>query len=124
LELARQDPKSIIIIIIILRRYIGHYLGITYSDMNEWRTAVGDDNHSLSVYPFFTSLNDPTINQILLNNAGLAIAGIDTDIDGNSRHVSEPDIGAKEYDPCGQMPGSTRYYLPQARWNQGLWMYG
>ena len=96
------------------RGIIGNFEGVIYSELDGWRTDTGQDNHSLSVNPFYTSPQDLSINQILLNNAALAIAGIDTDIDGVQRHLSEPDIGAKEYDPCTTDAGLNRIIAPSS----------
>jgi hypothetical protein len=98
---------------------IGSFQEITYSNINDWRGAVGHDDHSIAVYPFFSSENDPTINQILLNNIGLAISGIDKDIDGSPRHISDPDIGAKEFDPCEKDAGINRVLSPSSPVERG-----
>jgi gliding motility-associated-like protein len=84
---------------------IGYFNGTRYYDLTSWRTASGMDNNSLSIIPFYTSDTDLSINQALLNNTAIPVSGITTDIDGNPRNPSNPDIGAKEYNPCAPDAG-------------------
>ena len=78
------------------------------------------DNNSLSVTPFFTSETDLSINQVLLNNAGLPVSGIDNDIDGNPRDPVSPDIGAKEYSLCSPDAGINSVVSPQNPLSGGM----
>jgi len=96
------------------KQVIGYYNGNFYSDLSSWSNALGTDNNSLSANPFFTSGTDLSINQILLNNAGLGIPGIETDIDGTPRDPEHPDIGAKEYNPCEVDAGINDLVSPQS----------
>jgi gliding motility-associated-like protein len=91
---------------------IGYLNGTTYSDLPSWRTATGQDLHSLSVPPFFNSETDLGINQVLLNNAGIPVTGVIDDIDGTLRNPATPDIGAKEYDPCDPDAGINAFTSP------------
>lgn len=79
---------------------IGSYAAEIYTDLDAWSAALGMDESSVSVMPFFTSNSDLSINQALLNNTGMPGTGIDYDIDGIPRNPDTPDFGAKEYDPC------------------------
>jgi len=91
---------------------IGYYDNKKYFDITEWTTATGFDLNSISVVPFFTSDTDLSINQVLLNNAGVPIEGITLDIDGGTRDPLTPDIGAKEYSPCGVDAGINAMTAP------------
>lgn len=92
---------------------LGFYNGTAYVTLQQWQVATGLDAASLSVQPFFTSTTDLSINQVLLNNAGVPVAGIDTDIDGTARNPVTPDIGAKEYTPCSVDAGVNAFSSPQ-----------
>ncbi len=78
----------------------------TYGDLTGWR-GQGKDLHSVSVMPPFkstTNLHIDTLNTwpqyTPLRNAGVAVAGCERDIDGDSRTTDNiPDIGADEFWP-------------------------
>jgi len=106
LDLNRNDYYS-------LNNSVGYYNGLLYYDLQQWREATGLDQESQSVPPFFTSETDLSINQALLNNAAIPVAGINTDIDGTSRNPVNPDIGAKEYTPCITDAGINSFTSPQ-----------
>ncbi|NTV84484.1 MAG: hypothetical protein HGA23_09335, partial [Bacteroidales bacterium] len=79
---------------------IGYYNGKRYNDLATWADSLNMDMNSLSVMPFYSSETDLSINQALLNNAGIPVTGITQDIDGTLRDPAHPDIGAKEYSLC------------------------
>lgn len=91
---------------------IGFLNGTTYFDLPSWKTATGMDQHSLSVTPFFSSDTDPSMNQVLLNDAGTPVTGIDSDIDGTPRNPANPDLGAREYSPCAVDAGINAFTYP------------
>ena len=76
-------------------------LGLTGTDfatLAAWQAASGKDTNSLSGDPLFVS---PASDLHLTagspaDNAGMPIAGITTDIDGQMRSATTPDIGADE----------------------------
>ena len=74
------------------------YLGSARSALANWQTATGKDTNSLSVIPSFVLATDLHLNACnnALESAGTPIAGITTDIDGQARNTSTPDIGADE----------------------------
>jgi gliding motility-associated-like protein len=96
------------------KQTIGFYNGIVYSDLATWSDSTGMDQHSYSIEPFFTSETDLSINQVLLNNTGSPVAGIAEDIDGVLRNPSQPDIGAKEYNPCANDAGINTIISPES----------
>jgi len=92
---------------------IGYYNGNRYTDLAIWTDSVSMDMNSLSVKPFFTTETDLSINQALLNNAGVVVAGITQDIDGSLRDPVHPDIGAKEYNLCANDAGINAILSPE-----------
>lgn len=91
------------------------FMGNTKTEIGAWRTATGQDLHSLNANPYFssnTTLKVPNYSSIL--NSGIPISGITTDYEEISRSETTPAIGAYEtgYDPpviswCNlQSPGS------------------
>lgn len=93
---------------------IGWWNGTRYTRLDDWRAATAFDANSVSAPPFFTSDTDLAINQVLLNNAGLPVAGITTDIAGAVRDPQNPDLGAKEYTPCPVDAGINVVVSPQS----------
>ncbi|HLP17407.1 MAG TPA: FlgD immunoglobulin-like domain containing protein [Bacteroidota bacterium] len=70
--------------------------------MTAWRSLSGVDANSLIGAPGFVSATDLHIDTKALvtpviSNAGVPIAGILTDIDGEARNATTPDIGADEF---------------------------
>ncbi|NUP99062.1 MAG: hypothetical protein HUU35_04305, partial [Armatimonadetes bacterium] len=74
---------------------------IAYPDINTWQAATGLDIHSLSVHPLFVSNEDLHTRQAALDGAGIPVAGVVDDFDGDPRDAGHPDIGADEFSPGG-----------------------
>lgn len=66
------------------------------------QTSLGGNGASVSIQPVFASLTDLhlTAANTTLNNLGTPIAGITTDIDGDARSATTPDMGADEFLTC------------------------
>lgn len=66
------------------------------------QASFGGNTASVSIQPAFASLTDLhlTAANTALNNLGTPIAGITTDIDGEARSVTTPDLGADEFLNC------------------------
>ena len=83
------------------------YLGSDQTTLAAWRTATGQDVNSISATPNFV---DPTNLHIIafqpspVDSAATPIAGITTDIDGQTRNATRPDIGADEFSVIGSVP--------------------
>jgi hypothetical protein len=81
--------------------YIGFWNGSNLLTISQWRSTTSRDLNSISVNPGFIEPPDLHIdpNVPFVNKKASPIAGILTDIDGNPRDPSYPDIGADEYQP-------------------------
>ncbi|MBN2776123.1 MAG: T9SS type A sorting domain-containing protein, partial [Bacteroidales bacterium] len=66
------------------------------TDLPALQTAGGMEEHSLSVDPQFYANNDLHISADVLDSAGLTLAEVADDIDGEPRDLNYPDIGADE----------------------------
>jgi gliding motility-associated-like protein len=67
------------------------------------RTSLGANVNSVNIQPVFVSASDLHLdpsNNAALNNLGSPLAGITTDIDGDTRSATTPDMGADEFVPC------------------------
>jgi hypothetical protein len=73
------------------------------------QTSLGGNANSMNVQPMFIGINDLHMNPnfTTLSNNGNPIAGITTDIDGNTRNATTPDIGADEFTPCATITFTT-----------------
>ena len=73
------------------------YWGGARTDLTALQTASNMDANSFSVDPGFTSSTDLHATAVSLDGAATPIAVITTDIDGDVRDATNPDIGADEY---------------------------
>ena len=77
---------------------IGRFNNTNYTTLASWQTGTSQDAQSVSLPISYVSSNDLHIdNQLNFDNLGTPIAGITTDIDGEIRDQTSPDIGADEY---------------------------
>ena len=88
------------------------YWGSERANLTAWRIASSQDAQSLSVDPLFTADDDLHVRQEALNGAARPVAGITTDIDGDPRHPSTPDIGADEFSGLGNDVGIASVVSP------------
>lgn len=77
-------------------KYIGYYAANT-TTFSAWKAASGTDAHSLNLSPTFTSSTDLHCSTSGLDGTGTPVSGVTTDIDGQNRNSSTPDIGADEF---------------------------
>jgi parallel beta-helix repeat protein len=84
--------------------YVGYYSSLQ-TTLLDWQSASGLDPNSISINPNFVSAAAPFdlhVNESSpVDGAGIPIAGITTDFDGDTRHPSTPDIGADEFGVAG-----------------------
>ncbi|MBN2729297.1 MAG: right-handed parallel beta-helix repeat-containing protein [Bacteroidales bacterium] len=74
------------------------YYGGNQADLAAWQSASSGDANSYSVNPLFVSNEDLHIFLGTLDGKATPFAGITTDIDGDVRNATTPDIGADEFD--------------------------
>jgi hypothetical protein len=82
------------------RSYLGNFAGSQKTPLSEWQTATGQDQHSISTNPSFTSAGGTTaINYLPTVNTLVAVTGtgITTDYAGTTR--TTPKMGAYETYP-------------------------
>ena len=73
-----------------------HYNGSNYTTLASYQTASGKDGNSLDIEPVFMSNSDLHLLTDDLEEQGVYFAEVSTDIDGDPRDISTPDIGADE----------------------------
>ncbi len=82
----------------------------TYSTLPNWQAASTQDPNSLQTNPLFqpgTAIPQSGV----INGAGIAVAGITTDITGAARS-NPPDPGAYEFSPPGDDAAITNFVMP------------
>ncbi|MFC2111391.1 pectinesterase family protein, partial [Bacteroidota bacterium] len=73
-----------------------NWVWVMIPNLAAWRTATGGDANSISSLPGFVSTTDLHLTTQLSSN-GTPLTDITTDIDGELRSATTPDIGADEY---------------------------
>lgn len=87
------------------------FIGSDRTNLAAVQAGFGSNANSINVDPVFISATDLHLNTS--SNAGIdakgtAIAGLSTDIDGDTRNATTPDIGADEFEaPCTGAVGGT-----------------
>jgi hypothetical protein len=79
--------------------FVGYYFG-NLTTLANFRTSTGLDANSISDNPNFISTTNLHIDTTMtspVSDAGIPIAEITTDFDGDSRDLVTPDIGADEF---------------------------
>ncbi len=76
------------------------------------QTASSRNAHSVSMNPAFVGSSDLHTTNPLLNGKGIPFGGITTDIDGEIRNTTTPDIGADEFTPVANDAGFTQIVSP------------
>ena len=76
--------------------YVG-YWGGNRATLADYQTASSGDANSISADPGFVSATDLHVNPGSPTDATATVLAITTDIDGETRHATTPDIGADEF---------------------------
>ncbi len=72
---------------------------LIYSSLAALKAVTHMDSNSISYNPLFTSITDLHTNMGMLNGTAKIYPGITNDIDGETRNLTTPDIGADEFLP-------------------------
>jgi parallel beta-helix repeat protein len=75
---------------------LGYYSG-SKTSLSAFQAASGKDLHSISVDPLFYSATDLHSISAAMNNLGTPLNEVRTDIDGQVRSLTNPDMGADEF---------------------------
>ncbi len=75
---------------------LAYWSSTNRTDLAAWQSASSLDANSLSTNPNFVSTTNLKISASALNNVGTPLSDVTTDIDGESRSITTPDIGADE----------------------------
>ncbi|MEO8148964.1 MAG: T9SS type A sorting domain-containing protein [Bacteroidia bacterium] len=86
------------------------------NDLNEWKNIFTTESSSVYADPQFASLTDfhiyPNTSNYKLNKAGIPVAGVTTDLEGDNRNITKPDIGADEFATSNLDAGALRFERP------------
>ena len=85
---------------------LGNFKGALEATLSDWQAASSMDSNSISIDPIYNSNTDLHVNAAGLDGAATPIAYITTDIDGQTRNATTPDIGADEFTPVGDDAGA------------------
>ncbi|MFK7948556.1 MAG: CARDB domain-containing protein, partial [Saprospiraceae bacterium] len=90
------------------------YFGAVQTTFADWQATTGFDANSIFGDPLFSSDTTFDVNNTSLNEAGTPIASVTTDIEGELRNITNPDIGADEFTPVGVDAGIDFITAPAA----------
>ena len=79
------------------RRHLAHWNGTNCQTLEDLRNANSMDANSVSYFPAFKDGDNLISNSPWIDNKGTPIASVTTDINGNLRNETTPDIGAYEF---------------------------
>lgn len=89
-----------------------YYGSTAYATLAALQAASGKDSNSIAIDPNYVSASDLHVLNPGLNGTGTPIAGITTDIDGQTRNAQHPDIGADEFSPIAKDIAVTAFTSP------------
>ena len=79
--------------------------GTWYYRLESWQKTSGFDAHSIFHETQFVSPTDLHTSDPWANARGIPVTGVTTDIDGDARDATHPDIGADEFDGVSPLKG-------------------
>ncbi|MFN8166584.1 MAG: T9SS type A sorting domain-containing protein [Bacteroidia bacterium] len=92
---------------------IGNWDTNSPTDLTDWQTVTGQDANSVSGDPQFHTSTDLHSGSTTVNDLGTPLSSVLTDIDGESRSASTPDIGADEFTPLSDNLGLMAIISPE-----------
>jgi PKD repeat protein len=75
------------------------FWGVAQATLADFQTASGKEANSVSADPLYDATDDLHVKGISLNNTATPLAEVTDDIDGETRSLTTPDIGADEFVP-------------------------
>ena len=78
-------------------RHNNNKLTWSFNSISALNSTLGWEEHGQNFNPVYASETDLHADSYWMDNLGTPISGITEDIDGETRHISTPDIGADEY---------------------------
>lgn len=104
---------------------LAYWSGTTVSDLAGLQAASGFEASSFAEPPYFVSDTSFKATQISLNNNAMPYAGLNTDIEGDVRDGTNPDIGCDEFTPGNDDAGILTVIPPATPFAPGsLPVYG
>ena len=83
-----------------------------YATLAAWQAGTSLDANSVSGDPHFFSATDLHVDNAVVNDNAAVIASVTTDIDGQTRSGTTPDIGADEFTPLSDNIGTLAIISP------------
>jgi MAM domain, meprin/A5/mu/Secretion system C-terminal sorting domain/Right handed beta helix region len=96
------------------------YWGGAQANLSALQSSNGKDQYSLSSNPNFIANTNLHIANSAAGDAGLALSYVNTDIDGEVRSATTPDIGADEFEPPFVDAGVFAVLSPSGMLNTGI----
>lgn len=90
------------------------FIGSNRANLAAIQAGFGGNANSLNILPIFVAAGDLHLSanaNSSLDNTGTPIATVTTDIDGQSRSATAPDMGADEFTFIGTCPGVNLSYV-------------
>jgi hypothetical protein len=76
---------------------IAYFWGTTCANLSAIKAATAQDANSVSINPMFAGTTDYHFTNFAMKGLATPIAGITTDMDGQPRHATNPDMGCDEF---------------------------
>ena len=74
-----------------------YFWGTNATNLATIKSASAQNNNSIAVNPMFAGTTDPHFTNFAMKGLATPIATITTDIDGQPRHATNPDMGCDEF---------------------------
>ncbi len=92
---------------------VGMFNAVDAASLVDWQNLSQKDTSSVSSDPVYYSAGDLHVSAVAINDAGIAAGGVGTDIDGDVRSATTPDIGADEFTPLTDNVKVVSLLLPE-----------